>query len=190
LTAKKGSLTSQLTLVLSSWRRRLDMRNSHLSVKLFDQTGKKLVYLTPKEARDLIGEDKADPVLPNNLQRGAALQPLASSYTDPLRTCEHTAKMKLPYYGVCQVCGFDRIVERAHIVPEAVGGPATRDNLLDLCPNHHALFDRNMLFWEEMEKIWPYVQRGLLRAKSDPRAQEWYNAVSTKYCGRFDISVE
>ena len=48
LTAKKGSLTSQLTLALSSWRRCLDMRNSHLSVKLFNQTGKKLVYLTPK----------------------------------------------------------------------------------------------------------------------------------------------
>lgn len=47
--------------------------------------------------------------------------------------------------GKCFVCGFDEVVEVHHIVPRAVGGKDHPENLILLCPNHHALADRGML---------------------------------------------
>ena len=45
------------------------------------------------------------------------------------------------YPKTCEVCGFDRVLEWAHIVPKASGGTSERWNILVLCPNHHTLFD-------------------------------------------------
>lgn len=52
----------------------------------------------------------------------------------------------------CQVCairltnGKRNIAEAAHINPLGMGGEDSLDNLLCLCPNHHALFDAGGLF--------------------------------------------
>lgn len=45
----------------------------------------------------------------------------------------------------CFVCGFDEIVEVHHILPKHKGGTDDIENLVLLCPNHHALADRGML---------------------------------------------
>lgn len=45
----------------------------------------------------------------------------------------------------CVVCKFDEIVEVHHIVPKYAGGDDSPENLVLLCPNHHALADRGML---------------------------------------------
>ena len=49
------------------------------------------------------------------------------------------------YASTCEICGFDRTVQRAHIVPVRDGGSHEKENILVLCPNHHWLFDHNKL---------------------------------------------
>lgn len=53
----------------------------------------------------------------------------------------------------CLICGFDRYIEAAHIIPAKAGGPMDDDNLMPLCPNHHRLFDRKALLLEEAIQI-------------------------------------
>ena len=44
-------------------------------------------------------------------------------------------------YKPCEICGEDRIINYAHILPRGGGGPAHENNYLYLCPTHHQLFD-------------------------------------------------
>lgn len=53
----------------------------------------------------------------------------------------------------CEICGENRATEGCHIVPDALGGHGTYDNLLILCPTHHKLFDNAMLTIGEWDKI-------------------------------------
>jgi len=53
----------------------------------------------------------------------------------------------------CEICGWDRFVELAHIVPACKGGTYEKINILFLCPNHHRLFDGDELTVEEWNKI-------------------------------------
>ena len=52
----------------------------------------------------------------------------------------------------CDVCGFDVVVEVCHIVPISefpgntpMGTVNSLNNMVYLCPNHHAMFDRGLL---------------------------------------------
>lgn len=56
-------------------------------------------------------------------------------------------------YKSCCICGFNRIIEIAHIVPAAKGGDLTYENTLPLCPNHHHLFDTKKLTIDEENNI-------------------------------------
>lgn len=47
--------------------------------------------------------------------------------------------------GKCIICGFDEVVEVHHIIPRRVGGDDSPENLILLCPNHHAMADRGMI---------------------------------------------
>lgn len=47
--------------------------------------------------------------------------------------------------GRCIICGFDEVVEVHHINPRKIGGDDSPENLILLCPNHHALADQGML---------------------------------------------
>jgi len=49
------------------------------------------------------------------------------------------------FNGKCVVCGFDEIVEVHHILQRCNGGTDDEENLVLLCPNHHALADKGML---------------------------------------------
>ena len=53
----------------------------------------------------------------------------------------------------CQLCGYARVVELAHIWPAAKGGRFELENLVVLCPNCHHLFDHQMLTEEEQWKL-------------------------------------
>lgn len=90
-----------------------------------------------------------------------------------------------PRYGRCEICGFDRSFEYAHIIPARFGGPKTPDNLLNLCPNHHTMFDRDLLTWVEMEKIWPRVSAALANAIDDKRLDSW----RAKLVERYSVSI-
>jgi predicted restriction endonuclease len=56
-------------------------------------------------------------------------------------------------YPPCAICGETRITHQCHIIPRAHGGKYHRDNLLDMCPLHHHLFDHGRLTKEEWEKL-------------------------------------
>jgi len=43
------------------------------------------------------------------------------------------------------ICGFDITVAVHHIMPRSEGGSDELDNLIVLCPNHHAMADRNLI---------------------------------------------
>lgn len=55
------------------------------------------------------------------------------------------------YGRTCLICGFDRCVEYAHVIPAARGGTIHPDNIVPLCPNHHTLYDRQKLSHDEMD---------------------------------------
>jgi len=53
----------------------------------------------------------------------------------------------------CEICGFDRSPELAHIIPKSANGPDDDWNLAHLCANHHYLFDRGLLAPSEWDAI-------------------------------------
>jgi len=53
----------------------------------------------------------------------------------------------------CELCGYSRHVDLAHITPRAKAGEMVVTNLLSLCPNCHHLFDHNMLTDEERLRL-------------------------------------
>lgn len=60
-------------------------------------------------------------------------------------------RRQLPNF--CELCGFTRAIELAHIIPRSKGGQHRISNYLSLCPNCHFLFDQDKLTKEETEKI-------------------------------------
>ena len=51
----------------------------------------------------------------------------------------------------CAICGFDIAVEIHHIRPIAKDGMNSVENLIILCPNHHAMAGRNMFTEDELQ---------------------------------------
>jgi hypothetical protein len=57
------------------------------------------------------------------------------------------------YGSKCLICGQDRAIDFAHIVPARLGGNCHPDNILALCPTCHRLFDRDLLTEKEEDII-------------------------------------
>ena len=67
-------------------------------------------------------------------------------------------KVLIERYGTaCFICGFDRYVEYAHIIPANQGGTTHPDNIVALCPNHHSLMDRDLLTKEESALLTDHI---------------------------------
>lgn len=56
------------------------------------------------------------------------------------------------YGGRCAICGFADIVEVHHLNSRALGGTDDLNNLILLCPNHHAMIERSMIFIKDVHK--------------------------------------
>ncbi|MCD4752721.1 MAG: HNH endonuclease [Anaerolineaceae bacterium] len=59
-------------------------------------------------------------------------------------------------YEPCIICSENRITHECHIIPRSEGGPYHRDNLINLCPLHHHLFDHhrlNRLEWAKLRNV-------------------------------------
>lgn len=69
------------------------------------------------------------------------------------RSAADAARCAAVFGGSCAVCGFSRLVEYAHRTPKRNGGLARPDNIVPLCPNHHALFDRGLLEPTELAAV-------------------------------------
>ena len=71
-----------------------------------------------------------------------------------IRDTKITATVKVMYVNACQVCGTQLATrngyysEGAHIRPlgKPHHGPDTMANVLCLCPNHHAAFDKGGIY--------------------------------------------
>ena len=51
----------------------------------------------------------------------------------------------------CAICGWDEAqTDAAHIVPHGDGGPDTVENGVILCPNHHRMFDSDLIPLDEV----------------------------------------
>ena len=65
--------------------------------------------------------------------------------------------------GKCNICGENRTLDVAHIIPKLENRKTRRlepaDNLLGLCPTHHRLFDEDKLTDEEFSKIEEKVRK-------------------------------
>lgn len=55
--------------------------------------------------------------------------------------------------GGCEICGYDRRVDRAHILPAKSGWKLAPWNVLRLCPNHHTAFDDGKLTMDELCRL-------------------------------------
>lgn len=53
----------------------------------------------------------------------------------------------------CEICGEGRVFHIAHIIPRKLNGSDKIENLLRLCANCHALFDRLKLRKKQLNKI-------------------------------------
>ena len=66
------------------------------------------------------------------------------------------------YKNCCEICGFTRFIELAHIIRACDNGSMDPKNIISLCPNHHRLLDNNLL--NEEEKI---IFNNILKEKSN-----------------------
>jgi predicted restriction endonuclease len=55
--------------------------------------------------------------------------------------------------AACEICGWDRNIERAHILPAHKGWKLSKFNVILLCPNHHRAFDSGQLTTDELHKL-------------------------------------
>jgi len=74
----------------------------------------------------------------------------------------------------CEICGDERVLNIAHIIPRAAGGPDEAWNLMRLCANHHCLFDNmqltesewNSIDWNSRDRqAYEYVEEHRLQAQ-------------------------
>ena len=89
----------------------------------------------------------------NNPLAQAGLARRSKAMVSQLSGTEQAPNIKARLPKACELCGFSRCINYAHIVDRAIGGPAAVFNLLALCPNCHWLFDHNRLTAEEAHAI-------------------------------------
>lgn len=75
-----------------------------------------------------------------------------------LKLAGRYAHIRDKYDNKCVVCGFDEVVEVHHIIPRHLGGSDDPTNLVLLCPNHHALADKGMLYIKDINRKNSYQQ--------------------------------
>ncbi len=67
--------------------------------------------------------------------------------------------------GCCRICRFSAVVDIHHIVARKDGGINHPDNLITLCPNHHAMVHRAMISPDELRAALgltgSYLQNGI-----------------------------
>ena len=72
-----------------------------------------------------------------------------------IRDTAKTKKLKIRYDNICQVCRY-KIAENYsdvhHVWPIGDKGDDDYDNMLVLCPNHHAMFDLALIQFDELRK--------------------------------------
>ena len=66
--------------------------------------------------------------------------------------CKNRKKALILDHHTCRMCNFRLCLEVHHVLPLAQGGSDKIANLITLCPNHHAMADRNLIPPEDFTK--------------------------------------
>lgn len=106
---------------------------------------------TYKEIGQILGKD------PANIAGQIYRMGIANRFGDGIFSKASRDKIKtlLAKQGItnCELCGYQRVIEVAHITERKNGGKYLLDNSILLCPNCHHLFDHKLLTWQEKAKI-------------------------------------
>jgi hypothetical protein len=106
------------------------------NIRLFQMNGEFSRWITDEDARRAIARGEAIDLSQfrsaSGKRRGLQLihdsvPPWKAAPETPQKIAfEAPAKdpIRLPQYDVCEICGFDRAIEDAHIIPARLGGPA------------------------------------------------------------------
>jgi len=86
----------------------------------------------------------------------------------------------------CRICGFKIGVVAHHIIPVSKGGDHSQDNLIHLCPNHHAMLHNGYTFDDldviSMGDLVANDFKVFTTRNSDFRTSKWLD-------GRFDKAM-
>ncbi len=97
------------------------------------------------------------------------LRDLDSLPKERVRTAFFKAKLVKKYGRACASCGATDGVEAAHIVPLEIGSITSIDNLVLLCPDCHANYDRGGLSIAAMRRLVSVWRSGRQSTKISPR---------------------
>lgn len=103
------------------------------------------------------------------------LSKLGYKWFKPSHSTDISHTMNAWKTGPCAICGEDREVDRAHIVPNSEMGASAEDNTVFLCPTHHRLFDKGKLSEAEsamLEKFFA-LNIGSTRAVNTSQRKRW-----------------
>lgn len=125
----------------------------------FQSGGQRLNGVRAREL-DALWQEHADTVAVHRF-RGPPAPGVQESYSYGLaKRRNHQRRFRsllLQHYEpVCHVCGFDQIeiLEAAHIIPDAKGGPSSAENGRLMCPNHHRAHDAGLFHFQDDRAVW------------------------------------
>jgi len=88
----------------------------------------------------------------NEIYQSLAIQ-LKHELSIPSSRRTYSLPSNNPNHAKCEICGDNRVTNKAHIIPRELGGSNSDKNYLNLCANHHYLFDQAKLTKDEFSKI-------------------------------------
>lgn len=156
-------------------------------VSIQSQDGKRTNWVKEHVAERMLEQNQAHLLDKSNPSLGLVAGPdpcrqpnpyLESSNSGVIERAAFAASCKT---GCCEICGFSRFIELAHILPARFGFPAEPWNILELCPNHHRLFDRNILTADEFQIILPRFKATLPFLCFSQESKEWFEALTSRY---------
>ena len=72
----------------------------------------------------------------------------------------------------CEICGWDKVTQRHRIKRGREGGEYRYDNVVILCPNHHALSDRGLDKPDDPRWLSAEELRAIVAARQEPDENE------------------
>lgn len=93
----------------------------------------------------------------------------------------------------CYLCGYERFIEEAHVVPRRLFASIFKRpkymKTIPLCPNHHRLYDHNLLDDEEKRKIAPLIRAELVYLARFVKDFDKYYLLKAEYENPEDVKI-
>jgi len=79
----------------------------------------------------------------------------------------------------CRICGFDTVVAGHHITPRRAGGSNNIENIITLCPNHHAMVHAGLLTAADLQAAMPTEPPSPMPVRFRPKHVMNYRMIRT-----------